>query len=62
MADKHLGLDLPHLGGLGGAQIAVERNDGGHIRAASGQFQNGGAAEAIADRSRARDIDVRIFL
>ena len=46
---EDLALDVLRVFGGGGGEAAVEGDDAQYVGAAAGQFQRGGAAEAVAD-------------
>src|SRR5438105_6327569 len=50
---QYFGFDVPGVTWRGAAQTSVKADHAGNLGSASGQFQNGRAAETIADRSDA---------
>ena len=62
VADQDLPPDILPVGRRRGIQASVKRNDCLEIRAATGQLDGGGPAEAVADRGKLVRINIRILL
>ena len=60
MEGEDLGLDVLAVGRSRGVESAVEADDAQHLGAGAGEFDRGGAAEAVAGRGQLRGVGAAV--